>query len=165
MLWQKLFLQKWFIFNNHHEKDFDQYRFLITKINLPFVGGTIICLSSDSPRLPAQSHNIPWDGSLRSVPVFLPHISKMDPLHWWCHVNMWRLGICCWTLCRLCWSICEEKDGQWTHRNLRPRPCHKVWGVVLSGKTYVFPKAVFDKCKLTQTLKCKGNALWWFWGF
>ena len=37
-------------------------------------------LPSASPRLPAQPHRMSWDGSLRPVPVLLPHISEMGPL-------------------------------------------------------------------------------------
>lgn len=44
--------------------------------------------------------------------------------------------------------------GREPTENLRPRHCHKVWGVILSGKTYVVPEAVFDKCKLIQPQKC-----------
>ena len=35
-------------------------------------------LSYAYPRLPEWPYNMPWDGSLRPVPVLLPHISKMS---------------------------------------------------------------------------------------
>ena len=74
-----MFLKKYFIFKEIHGKDSDKYRFPIKSICL-HMGGKTVDLSSTPARLPARHPNISWDGNLRSVLVFLPHISKIGLL-------------------------------------------------------------------------------------
>lgn len=56
------------------------------------MGGATIDLSSASPKLPTQPHNMLWVGSPRQVPVLLSHMSKRGPLLWWYNIDMWRLA-------------------------------------------------------------------------
>lgn len=62
------------------------------KINLLSCGRGNIVPSRASSRLPAQPHHMSRDGSLRPVPILLPNISELGPLHWWSNVNMWRFS-------------------------------------------------------------------------
>lgn len=103
------------------------------------VGGITMGLSNVFPRLPAQPHNMLWDGCLRYVPVLLPYLSKMGPSGYWYNVNMLRFASIAGHLQTLL------EDGQWTYRKFKARYIHKGFEVIMLGKIWVVPEGVIDK--------------------
>lgn len=119
-------------------------------ISLP-LGETTMDISSASPRLPTHVHNVSWDGNLRSGPVFLPHIYKMGPLHWWRNVNKWRLAF-------TAGHSAKRQDGQWTYR--KSKACGtaiKFWGVVWLGKQFGCSAVFILKSNVRKSWKDRGS--------
>lgn len=90
--------------------------FWVTRLICLHVGERIMDLSSASPGLPSQPHNV--SGMVaQDLSVLLSHISKMGPLYWWYSTNMRTISTA--GHFRFCWNICEEQDSQWTHRKFK----------------------------------------------
>lgn len=96
---------------------------------------------------------VAWDLSLFSFPTSVKWVHYTDDIMLTCE----DLASAAGHSADFVGTSVKNHMGREPTENLRPRHCHKVWGVILSGKTYVVPEAVFDKCKLIQLQKCNGN--------
>lgn len=113
-------------------------------------------LTYASPRLPMWPHNMLWVGSLRPVPVLLPHISKMS--HYIDNIMLTceDLPLLLDTLQDLLkhlwgrsWVVNPQKFPQ---KKGQGTPT-KYLGVIWSGKTYILPETVTDKMQAYPTPK------------